>query len=253
MYSTSSGRSCFWRRSRRLVRLVFPALVLLSVSGAYLTPEAKPEVVDAGTFTLYWQGARIGEERFVIRKEEAGGGNPIYLAGAELHLKLDASTTMRIGVALEALGSTYLPRRYEAEINGNEAKSIVGTLVGDRIRLDVRSPSGDEMTEFLLRGKAAILDKHIAHHHFFAWKLLGGNPSTGATVLIPREKAKLAARIEDLGPELVQFAGAEIELRHITVTAEGRPARHVWLDGERVMKVEVPEDEFTAERSDTAS
>jgi hypothetical protein len=222
------------------------------VSGTYPVPEAEPEVVDAGTFTLYSQGARIGEERFVIRKEAAGGGDPIYRAGAELHLKLKGST-MRIGVALEALGSTCLPRRYEAEVNGNEAKSIVGTLVGDRIRLDVRSPSGDEMTEFLLRGKAAILDKYIAHHYFFAWKLLGGNPSTEATVLIPWEKAQLTATIEDLGPELVQLAGAEIELRHITVTAEGRPARHAWLDGERVMKVEVPEEEFTAERSDTAS
>lgn len=235
------------------MKLVFPALALLALSGSYPAFKAEPEVVDGGTFTLYLRGARIGEERFFIRKEEAGGGAPMYRAGAELLLKLDDGTTMRIGVALEALGSTGRPRRYEAEINGSEAKSIVGTLVRNRIRLDIRSPSGDEMTEFLLRGKAAILDKHIAHHHFFAWKLLGGNPSTEATVLIPREKAKLAATIEDVGLELVELAGAEIELRHITVTAEGRPPRHVWLDGDRVMKVEVPEEEFIAERSDTAS
>jgi hypothetical protein len=222
------------------------------VSATYPASEAEQEVVDTGTFTLYLHGARIGTERFVIRKEAAGGGDLIYRAGAELRLKLNGNT-MRIGVALEALGPTCLPRRYEAEVNGNEAKSIVGTLVGNRIRLDVRSPSGDEMTEFLLRGKAVILEREIAHHHFFAWKLLGENLSTEATVLIPRDKAKLAATIEDMGPELVQVADTEIELRHITVTAEGRPTRHVWLDGERVMKVEVPEDEFTAERSDTAS
>jgi hypothetical protein len=235
------------------VRLVYPVLALLAVSATYPAIKAEPEVVDGGTFTLYLRGARIGEERFFIRKEEAGGGAPIYRAGAELLLKLDVGTTMRIGVALETLGSTCQPRRYEAEINGTEAKSIVGTMVRDRIRLDIRSPSGDEMTEFLLRGKAAILDKHIAHHHFFAWKQLDGNPSTEATVLIPREKAKLAATIEDVGLELVELAGAEFELRHITITAEGRPARHVWLDGERVMKVEVPEEGFIAERSDTAS
>jgi hypothetical protein len=70
--------------------------------GAATGPPAgdRPEVVDSGSFTLYLEGARIGEERFIIRRERAGSAGSVYRAGAELNLKLDGST-MRIGVALE--------------------------------------------------------------------------------------------------------------------------------------------------------
>jgi hypothetical protein len=205
-------------------------------------------VVDAGTFTLYLKGVRIGEERFVIRQELGGSGGPVFRAGAELNLKLDGRT-QRIGVALETLGSECRPHRYEAEINGSEATTIVGTLVRDRIRLDVRSPQGAEMKEFLLHGRVAILERHIAHHHFFAWKLLAGNPSVEATVIVPRDRSQELVRIEDWGEEPVQIDDRELILRHVAIIAETGSSHHVWLDGDRVMRVDVPQDEFLAIRS----
>lgn len=212
-------------------------------------PKVRPEVVDGGTFTLYLQGVRIGEERFVIRRERAGSAGLVFLAGAELTLKLDGET-MRISVALEALGSRCRPLRYEAEINGAEATTIVGTFVRDRIRLDVESPRGHEMKEYLVQDKVAVLEKHVAHHYFFASKLLAGENSAEASIIVPRDRNQETVRVVDQGVEPVQIGSAELELRHVTIVSLTGGTHHVWLDGDRVIQVEAPEHGFRAVRSD---
>jgi len=223
-------------------------LTLLLLAGLHAIPASEPEVLDSGSFTLFLRGARIGEERFVIRTEPAGSGGLLYRAGAELNLKIDGETS-RVAVGLEVLGAGCHIRGYESEINGNRATSIVLALVRDRIRLNVRSPRGDEMTEFLHHDRTIILDTQIAHQHFFAWRLLGGNRSVDATVMVPRERRQYSARIEDRGSETVRLNDADRELRHIAIITENRKTHHVWLDGDRVMKVEVPDDKFVAVRA----
>lgn len=206
-------------------------------------------MVDSGIFTLYLEGARIGEERFIIRRERAGSAGFVLRAGAELNLKLDGST-MRVSVALETVGPSYRPLRYESEINGAAATTIVGTLSRDRIRLDVRSPRGDEMKEFLVPEEVVLLDKYVAHHYFFASKLLAAERSVAASVIVPRDRNQQAVRIVDQGVEPVSIGSAELELGHITIVSQTGPTHHVWLDGDRVMKVEVPEHAFLAVRSE---
>jgi hypothetical protein len=255
--STSSRRSAArssWRRKIRPDSLPLAAVLALPIaflSAAPPTPGASADLLDGGTFTLYLEGTRIGEEQFVIHEERADTTGSVYAAGAELDLKLDGRT-MRIRVALETLGSCCRPRRYEAEINGSEATRIVGTLVRERVRLDVRSPQGDEMKEFLVRGKTAILERHVAHHYFFAARLLGSDPVTEASIIVPRDRNQHAVTIVDQGEESVRIDERELQLRHITITADSGTAHHVWLDGHRVMRVEVPDDQFVAVRSDNA-
>ncbi|UCC73073.1 MAG: hypothetical protein JSV86_00480 [Gemmatimonadota bacterium] len=222
----------------------------LVLGGARRMPGDPPDVIDSGTFTLYLSGTRIGEERFVIRWERAGSAGPVFRAGAELNLKLDGST-MRISVALEALGSRCRPLRYEAEINGSAATTIVGTFARDRIRLDVRSPRGDEMKEFLGHERVAVLDTHVAHHYFFVTKLLAGANSAEARIIVPRDRNQQLVQVVDEGTEPVSIGSAEMQLRHIAIVSQTGPTRHVWLDGDRVIKVDVPEHGFFAVRSDT--
>lgn len=228
------------------------AAALLLLAAIQPVPAGEPEVLDSGTFTLFQNGARIGEERFVIRAEQAGGAGQLYRAGARIDLKFDGAT-MRVAVGLEVMGDEAHLRKYEAEINGNRATSIVLALARDRIRLNVRSPNGDEMTELLHHERTFILDRiqntHIAHQHFFAWKLLGGEKSSDATVMIPMEKKQYPARIDDRGMESVRLHDAAIQLRHIAIATRNGRTHHVWLDGDKVMKVEVLEDGFTAVRS----
>ncbi len=213
------------------------------------TAPVQQQVYDSGTFTLFLNDARIGEERFVIREERAGTAGPIYRAGAELNLKLDGRT-MRVSVALETVGARCRPRRYELQVNGPEVTSITGRLVRERMRLDIRSPRGDEMKEFLVRGQAAILERHIAHLYFFASKVLGNAASGELVLIVPQHRLQQQATMENRGMETVRIGERELQLRHLAITSDTRTVHHIWLDGDRVMRVEVPEEGFLAVRSD---
>ena len=229
--------------------LLLAAPVLLAATRDYLSADA-PDVIDNGTFTLYVNEARIGAERFVIRQERGGNAGPLYRAGAIQNLKMDGQT-MRVSVALEATGVRARPRRYELEINGGSAISIVATIVSDRLRLDVRSPQGEEMREFLVRGSApAILDRLIAHQYFFVWKMLGDETSAEINVITPQDRRHESYRLENKGQETLIHHEREIVATHLVLSSETGATRHVWLDGDRVIRVEIPDEGYRAVRSD---
>jgi hypothetical protein len=230
-------------------RYVLAALLALTgVTLAAGPPSPVTDVVDSGTFTLYLRGERVGEERFVIREDRGGDAGPIYRSRAQVNLKLE-NRTVRINVGFEGIGANSRLRRYEAEINGGETTTIVAETRADRIRLSVRSRGGDEMKEFLVRGPTTVLDLNIAHHYFFALKLLEASGSGRAYVLTPRQRTNEQVTLQDRGSEVTQFAGQRMELRHVTLTTESGSVHHIWARDDKVMKVEVPDLQFRAERS----
>ncbi len=239
--------------SKRSFRLGFMLAALALLAPVY-APGVAPaqDVIDGGTFTLFLNEARIGEEQFIIRQERASTAGPLYRAGAEQNLKLDGQT-MRISVALEVTGARTRPRRYEAEINGGAATSIVGTLVAHRLRLAVRSPRGEEMREILVRGLAAIVDRRTAHHYFFVWKLLGDETFAELWIINPRNQSRERYRAEKLGRETITVGEREFVAQHLVLTSETGATRHVWLENDRVMRVEVPDEGFVAVRSDAVN
>ena len=224
--------------------------LVLTVGGAHEAstgPALRPQ--DQGVFTLYLHGTRIGEERFVVRSEDDGTSEPLMIGVAELTMKLDGQT-MRIRVALEAAGATPRPRRYEAEINGSELTRIVGTFPSDRAVLNVNSPAGEEMRQFLVRGKTAILDRHIAHHYYFASLQLGDQQSTEISVIVPRDRAQHTFIIEDRGIDSLTIEEGQLSVRHLAMTDEEGVVHHIWLDGEHLVRIEVPAVGFSAQRTD---
>ncbi len=209
-------------------------------------------MLDSGRFTLYVDGARVGEEEFLIREERGGAVGPIYQASGEQRLKLEGRT-MLIAVAIEATGARPRPRRYEAQVNGGSATSVVARVIADRLRLEIRSPTGEEMKEFLVRGRTAILDRYIAHHYFFVGRLLGDQAQTAIEAVAPRTREKTRYRVENRGSETIRIGDREFATRHLVLTPDSGEPRHVWLDGDRVIRVTVPDEGFTAERSDEVS
>ncbi len=225
------------------------ALALLwAVAAAETTARSTAQPLDAGAFTLYLGDTRIGEERFVIHEQQSSGAETHLLGRAELNLKIDGHT-VRIRVALETTVAAGLPRRYEAEINGSESTTIVGTLVGDRFNLNVRSPEGEEMRQFLVRGPSVILDRHVAHQYFFAARLLGDSASAELSVIVPRDRTQKRLVISDHGQELTRIGSQDVMARHLTLTDQDGWTHHLWLEGNRLMRVEVPVQGFTAVRS----
>ncbi len=209
-------------------------------------------LVDSGSFTHYLRGARVGEERFVIREERTGGEGTLLLAAAEVNRKIDGETS-RIRVALEAIGTGPLPVRYEVAIHGSDARTIVAVLVRDRLRLNVRSSVGHEMRQFLVQGSAIILDRHMAHQYFFASRVLGEEETAETTVFVPQNQNQAQAVIRDLGLEDVAIEGESYRLRHLSISADEIGTQHAWLDGETVVRVEVPREEWSAVRSDLST
>jgi len=230
---------------KRLIKLALLPTIVATL-GASHPPAA--DVIDAGTFTLYVDGERVGEERFVIREDRGGDVGPIYRTGAQLNLKLE-NRTSRIKVAFEGIGSRCRLRRYEVEISGVAARTLVAEARGNRIGLRVRSPGGEEMKEFLTRGETTVLDLNIAHHYFFILKQLGSGNSATTYILNPRQRSLQQMTIADRGVESTGIAGRNVQLRHVTATAEDGTVHHVWTRDNKIMKVEVPALQFVAERS----
>ncbi len=194
-------------------------------------------------------GARVGEEEFLIREERGGAAGPVYQASGAQRLKLEGRT-MLVSVAIEATGTRPRPRRYEAQVNGGSATSVVARVIADRLRLEIRSPSGEHMKEFLVRGRTAILDRYIAHHYFFVGRLLGDETGTAIEAVAPRTQQKMRYRVEDRGSERIRIGDREFTTRHLMLSPDSGEPRHVWLDGDRVIRVTVPDEGFIAERSD---
>lgn len=233
------------RRPRRLTRR--STLAALAVLPFLAPPGAAAQVLDRGTFTLYQKGVRIGEERFTIT-EERGGEIPIVRASGELNLKTDGQT-MRVRVGLEAAGANAVPRRYEAQIDAAQPIRILALLTRDRVRVNVRSPEGEEMRQYLPRGPWLILQKYVAHQYYFVARLLGDRQRLNITVIMPESGREISMHVEDRGTDTTTVAGRRLALRHLTVTADSAAVHDVWLDGERVIKVAVPSAGWMAVRT----
>ena len=52
--------------------------------------------------------------------------------------------------------------------------------------------------------------------------------------------SEIDARVREMHPDV---------LRHLSIVAETGPPRDVWLDGDQVIRVLVPQDEFEAVRA----
>lgn len=222
------------------------ALVALAAMPGSLDPDVI-DVVDSGTLALSEKGVPIGEENFVIR-EDRGGADLLYRSASEANLKVN-NQTMRVTVELEVAGPRSVPRRYRVEVDGTEPESIAARLLSDRLRLDIRSPSGDEMREFMAKGRLVILERYMAHQYFYLPKVLGDAKSVHVSVVVPRERKQVQGTLEDRGSETKTAMGREMTLRHVALALASGETHHVWLQGDSVMRVEIPGREFTAVRA----
>lgn len=232
------------------MRILVTLLVLVAPAGlAVGSGTGLAQTVDTGVFDLYAGGVRVGEERFTIREERSAGGR-VFRSGSELNLKLDGQTA-RVRVAVEVSASTLRPLRYEAEFDGSEAMQIRGVVTRDRFRLIVRSPRGERIQQFLPGRSWAILEERVAHLYYFVARLLTDSEEREITAIVPHDRREITLRLEDRGRATTRVSGRQLELRHLVIQGPGDSQRHVWLDDEgRLMKVEIPDAGWSAQRSD---
>ena len=95
---------------------------------------------------------------------------------------------------------------------------------------------------------AVVTDDGLAHHYYFLAQRVGSE-SARVPLLVPRQSKQYNATVTSRGNEPVTIGGATVQARHLVVSVAGNGERHVWVDSQgRVLRVEVPDQKFLAER-----
>lgn len=205
---------------------------------------AQTSVVDEGSFRISVRGSTIGTESFTIRRSGAGANRTTVAQG---RLILDSGEQTR--TVIQFRGSELRPTAYQIEVTGASRQSITGRIAGNRFRATIVSSTGEQMREYLVDRTAAIVDDGLAHQHYFVAAASDG--ASSISVILPRQSRQVDARIGDRATETLSIGGRQLTARRMVVQIPGLDDRTVWVDAQnRVLRVRIPAQELTAERTD---
>lgn len=226
---------------RPLARLLCALATLVVASPALAQTGAE----DSGTFRVSIGGREVGTEQFSIRQTGAGGNAQIIATG-RVQLTLPTGT-LELTPSLRSSGFQADPVAYEVAIGGSSPRKIVGRIGDGRFSARIVSPSGEQLREYVASNGATVLDDGVAHHYYFlARRVRNGQ----VPIIVPRENRQVMATVTDRGEEQVSINGTPHSLFHLVVAPRGGEERHVWVDDlNRVIKVEIPDQQYVAVRT----
>lgn len=235
-----------WMRNGSRTWAMTGVLALAALAAPPEPAAAQTGASDAGTFRVRVGGQMVGTEEFSIQQTGVGESAQI-VATARIELTLPTGT-IELAPRLRASGFRADPVAYEVTVGGSAPQRIVGQIGGGRFSARITSGSGEQMREYVASSGATILDEGVAHHYYFlAQRVRNGQ----VPILIPREHRQVMATVEDLGEESVTVGNATASLFHLVVRPAGGEERHVWVDVlNRVVRVEIPERGYLAERTE---
>lgn len=219
----------------------FPAVLFLF--GLAAPAGAQNVVLDEGEFHVTQAEGGVGTETFAIRR--LGQGVDAYvIANAVIELDLPAGHE-QVKPLLQT-GPDLSFSRYQVEVAGADPVEIAVTSGDRRLLARTRSSRGEQEREFRAATGTVLLEHGVAHLYWFLSRMSEGDATT---VLVPRTGAQGRIVLISVRPEPVGVAGAQHQARHVTFEMNGA-LHEVWYDSEdRVLRVEVPESGFLAERT----
>ena len=225
--------------SRAKVRYALAALATLAAAPL----SAQTTVVDEGSFRLSIRGTPVGTETFAIRRSGTGDAATHVAQG---RIALDSGEQTR--ALLQVEGPDLRPSAYQIEVTGPEKQSIRGQAAGNRFRATIVSTAGETMREYIASEGAIVLDDGVAHQYFF---LAAAAPEGGRVpIIIPRQSRQISATVTTNGTETIRVAGVAVSARRLVVEPAGLARRLVWIDDQgRVLRLEIPDESFIAERT----
>lgn len=232
-------------RGRRAL-LLFPALATLLAVVATPSPlpaQGGAREVDSGQFRILEDGRRVSTEVFAIRREASS-------LKSVARLTVEADTALLSNRILEArlqTNSRYEPVLFELQVRRGGDLNIVGVRSGSRFRLRTRSTTGERWKEFLVPSGLVILPSDFVHFHYFIFRQRARGESL--TALLPREGDERPVRIQDRRGDTIQAAGRRLPATRWEVMVGGQ-RRLIWRgeDG-RILRVEIPAENWTAVRT----
>ena len=200
-------------------------------------------VLDEGEFRITQAEGGIGTERFAIR--QLGQGQDAYvIANAVIELDLPAGHEQVRPLLQTGLDLSF--SRYQVDVAGADPVEIAVTSGERRLLARTRSNRGEQEQEFRAATGTVLLEHGVAHLYWFLSRMSEGDATT---VLVPRAGVQGRIVLISARPGPVRVAGIQHQARHVTFEMDGAP-HEVWYDSEdRVLRVEVPESGFLAERT----
>lgn len=218
---------------------------------AFASPAAAQTVtLDEGSYRLSVGGKEVGTEVFSIRQNGTGEAAVIIAVG---RIVLDGDKgPQQLNSELQVAGGTLRPAAYEVRVQGADAGQIKGRVVGGRFSAQIVSPAGEMMREYLAGDGAVVVDEGVAHQYFFVARRALGKPMR-MPLIIPRLNKQVVANITHETGEKVAIGGRSFDAHKYTVAVPGLPTRYVFVDEEgRVLRLEIPERNFVAQRVEAA-
>lgn len=211
---------------------------------------AQTVTLDEGSFRLSVGGKEVGTEVFSIR-QNGTGQNAVIIAVGRVVLDSDKGP-QELSSELQVSGSTLRPATYEVRVQGSGAEQIKGRLVGGRFSAQIVSPAGEQMREYLAGEGAVVADEGVAHQYYFLARRFEGKNGR-IPVIIPRLNRQVIATVSSAGAEKIAIAGRSFEAQKFVIAPAGNPTREVWVDAEgRVLRLEIPDRKFVAQRVEAA-
>jgi hypothetical protein len=229
------------------MRLAIFSLGLTMLSGALATgASAQTGAEDAGVFEIQVNGRGVGQEQFSLRQTGVGP-NAEFVATGQVQVVLPAGS-IDLTTRLRSSGFQADPVAYDVTVGGDAPRKIVGTVGSGRFSAKIVTPAGEQLREYVASSGATILDEGVAHHYYF---LARRTRNGRVPILIPRENRQVMAQVTDRGEEQVTINGTSVALYHLVVEPDGGEDRHVWVDAlGRVIRVEIPDRDYTAVRTE---
>jgi hypothetical protein len=188
----------------------------------------------------------VGTEQFSIRQAGTGAASE-FIASGQVSLRLSTGG-LELTPRLRARGLQADPASYQVDVGGDAPRRIVGNIADGRFSARIVTAAGEQLREYVASAGALVLDEGIAHHYFFlAQRLRSGR----VPIIIPREGRQVVATVSNRGEERVEIGGTQVAGYHLVVQPAGSGPHHVWVDDlNRVLKVEIPDRQYLAVRTE---
>lgn len=212
-----------------LAFLLAPALPLL------LAAKDPGAVVDSGTFQIVVNGQQVGTETFKIQQQ---AGRSITTSSIKVQsggTKAEQSSVLEMTAAGELIGYSWKeqsPGKAQTTVDVTSGALLQRVVAGEKAK-PIEVPYMAAPTTFILD------DNFFTHRQLLVWRYLAGScgqkdgkPACNPTklgVLVPAQHVMIVVNLELVGPEKLNWRGAERDMLHVRMTAE-EVGWDIWVD-----------------------
>lgn len=220
---------------------------MIAVLALLLQVPSAGGVIDQGTFVIRADTQEVGRETFRVLERRVGDSTSGWLFDANARWTGTGKPTVFAPV-IEIDGDS-MTHALSFNVSGGPAPlRISGQPSRNRFTLRSVSPGVERARELPTDRTFVVIDDSV----FTPWLLVAwrARPVTDSlTVVFPRTALRTRIAIRDLGAESTTLNRDQTTLRHVLITGSPQGPVHLWLgSGGRLMKVEVPDRNLTAER-----